>query len=336
MIKKRYQIIFLVVILLCLFVGIFTVLAKTLTGVKIAFSANRTDNRDIYLMNPNGTQQINITNHPADDIAPVFSPTGDQILFASNRGNRAPRTWDLYLMDADGGNVRKVFETPAVRTGPTWSPDGKQIAYRRIEPGEMYVYIAAIDGTHEERVAIGGSPTWSPDGTELAFVTGAPQRDQISVLNLRTRKESVVFPHKAIPSSIISVPAWSPAGDKLAFSWLHRVPLKDFLTTETIYVVNRDGTGLFQVVDEAGPSANDPVWSPEGDEILYMQHDGKAEWSWQIFRTDLVGGQPEQLTHIGIWNSPRDWFDPEFALPVSPQPQLLTTTWGEMKREDDP
>ncbi|MCY4567131.1 MAG: hypothetical protein OXD49_02375, partial [Candidatus Poribacteria bacterium] len=53
----------------------------------------------------------------------------------------------------------------------------------------------------------------------------------------------------------------------------------------------------------------------------------------QIFKITLNGGPSEQLTHIGIWNSPADWFDPAFALPVSPQPQLLTTIWGKLKRE---
>ena len=334
--KRKYLFLSLIVTLVSVLVWILPVFAKAPSTAKIVFAANRGQDRDIYLMNPDGTQQVNITNHRADDVSPVWSPTGEQILFASDRENRAQGTWDLYLMDADGNNVQKVFETRALRTTPTWSPDGKHIAYRRIELGRVYVYIATIDGKDEERVAIGGPPVWSPDGTELAFVTGLRQRDQISVLSLRTRKESVVFPPKAIPSSIVSVPVWSPAGDKLAFSWLHRVPLKDFLETETIYVVNRDGTGLFQVVNEAGPSAKNPVWSPAGNEMLYMQHDGKAEWSWQIFRTDLVGGQPEQLTHIGIWNSPRDWFDPAYALPVSPQPHLLTTTWGEVKTEEEP
>lgn len=332
--QRKYLFLFLIVPLVSLLVGIFPVFAKAPSTAKIVFGANRGQDRDIYLMNPDGTQQVNITNHPADDISPVFSQTGEQILFASDRGNPAPRTWDLYLMDIDGGNVQKVFAKPAIRMAPTWSPDGKQIAYHRMDPGGPFIYITTMDKKKEERVAIGAGPAWSPNGTEIAFVSGAPERKQISILNLHTRKSKVLFPAKPVPSWIPASVAWSPTGDRIAFSWLHRVPLKDFPETETIYLVNRDGTGLLQVIDEAGPWVVSPVWSPQGDELLYMRHDGKAEWSWQIFRTDLVGGQPEQLTHIGIWNNPADWFDPAFALPVSPQPHLLTTTWADVKIQD--
>jgi len=47
----------------------------------------------------------------------------------------------------------------------------------------------------------------------------------------------------------------------------------------------------------------------------------------------LADGLSEQLTDIGIWNDVDDWFDPAYALPVSPQPHLLTTQWAEVKRE---
>ena len=330
--KHKHLLLFSGLLLALMFARVCSVLAKAPATAKIAFSANREENRDIYLMNPDGSEQVNLTKHRADDIAPVWSPTGEQILFASDRGHRAWGAWDLYLMDASGENVQKVFETSVVRTSPTWSPDGTQIAYKRLEHDEWLIYIATSDGKNEERMAIGSGPAWSPDGTEIAFIGGALKRNQIGMLNLHTRKQKFFFPKEARASWLAS-PVWSPAGDKLAFSWLNRVPLVDFVETETIYLVNRDGTGLTQIVDEAGPRATNPVWSPHGDALLYTQHDGKGRWSSQIFKIALDRGQREQLTDIGIWNSPSDWFDPAFALPVSPQPQLLTTVWGQMKQQ---
>ena len=78
--------------------GICPVLAKAPTTAKIVFGASREGNRDLYLMNIDGSEQINITNHPADDIYGAWSPTGEQILFVSDRD----KGYDLYLMDADG------------------------------------------------------------------------------------------------------------------------------------------------------------------------------------------------------------------------------------------
>ena len=292
---------------------------------KIAFTSSRDGNRDIYLMNPDGTQQVKITNHRARDGMPAWSPTGEQILFSSDR-NKQELHWDIYLMDADGSNVQAVFAKSADRSQPAWSPDGKQIAYTRREPSGNFIYISTIDGKQEEKVAIGGCPTWSPDGMEIAFVSGAPERSHISILKLGTRKQKVIFPPKAPPSWISGRVVWSPKGDKLAFSWLHRVPLREFFDTQTIYIINRDGTGLMQLVGEAGPDASDPVWSPQGDALLYIHEDR------QVFKIGIDEKQVEQLTHIGV-NYLGDWFDPAFALPVSPQPELLTTTWGELKRE---
>lgn len=303
----------------------FPISAKAPKTAKIAFWADREGTRDIYLMNPDGSEQMKIVNHRAQDITPMWSPTGEQILFVSDRDG----VWDLYLIDPDGTNVKRVFEKEAARVEPAWSPDGKQIAYSRIIRDERVVHIATLGEEDEERIAIGGPPTWSPDGTELAFLTGWPtEKMQISIIHLRSHAQKTIFPPKAIPSWISSL-KWSPTGDKLAFSWQHQVPLKDFAETEAIYTVGHDGTGVTQIIDEAGPRATSVAWSPSSDALLYLRFVGLE--NFQIFKVNFAGGEPEQLTHIG-WNFLGDWFDPAYALPVSPQPQLLTTTWAEVKK----
>ena len=79
------------------------------------------------------------------------------------------------------------------------------------------------------------------------------------------------------------------------------------------------------LVDEAGPHAEFPVLSPDGSEVVYTQGP-------QIFKVDVNNGLRTLLTNFGQ-NFGGDWFDPVYALPVSPQPDLLTTTWGEVKKE---
>lgn len=322
--ERRLPFLFFIASLAVLCCG-FPISAKAPKTAKIAFWADLAGTRDIYLMNPDGSQRTKITHHPSQNITPVWSPTGEQILFTSDRDG----VWDLYLMDPDGTNVQRVFEKTALRIGAEWSPDGKQIAYMHLIRGERVVHIATLGEEDEERIAIGGSPTWSPEGTELAFVTGwGTLKMQISLFDLRTGKQKTLFPAKPIPSSLPIV-QWSPRGDKIAFSWRHRVPLRDFIQTETIYTVKRDGTDVTQIVDEAGPKATAPTWSPNSDALLYRQVvEGRDS---QIFKVNLEGGQPEQLTDIGR-NFLGDWFDPAYALSVSPQPQFLTTTWAAVKK----
>lgn len=158
------------------------VMAQAPETEKIVFVSKRDGNAEIYIMNPDGSEQINLTQHPAEDYDPAWAPNGKQILFSSNRG----KVFDLYLMDTDGSNVRKVFKSSAYRWAPTWSPDGKQIAYAQTNPGkaqllfgarfaalaDLTLYIATPNGTSVEKLTKRSMPSWSPDGHEIAFVVG--------------------------------------------------------------------------------------------------------------------------------------------------------------------
>ena len=299
---------------------------------KIVFSGNREkfENRDIYLMNTDGQDVFNLTNHPSDNLQPVFSPTGEHILFCSNR-DRSPLSFDLYLMDSDGSNVRRVFAKSRERVSPAWSPDGKQIIYVRSDLGVPYLYIAPIDGKREDRVVIGIMPVWSPDGDEIAFINTTLKHPRyITFLNLRTGRQKFFFPLDA--PAWLRYPAWSPDGNKLAFTWMRAEPKPENFDRETLYVVNRDGAEFHQLIDAAGPPVVHPVWSPEGNELLYERPDRDFKHR-HIFKMSVADGPPTQLTHLTVWNQLGNWFDPLYALPVSPQSHLLTTTWAEKKKK---
>ena len=330
--------------LLMLNVSISPLAAKAPTTPKILFASARDGNRDVYIMNPDGSEQINLTKHPADDQRAVWSPTGEQILFTSNREYKTWGNWDLYLMDPDGSNVRRVFKEKRSRSEPTWSPDGKQISYTHTnwDAGTSHIYIATLGEQEEERLVEGFSPAWSPDGTEIAYTTYIANSRRITLSHTRTGQQKRLLPRKAIAWQ--NSPSWSALGDKLAFSWNNnplppidadRAVWNKWQTTETIYIVNRDGTALQQLIEEDGPYAQSPALSPNGGEVLYTQ---EINDRFQIFKLDINNGVRTQLTHaVGLSlfqaNAGGDWFDPVYALPVSAQPDLLTTMWGKVKKQ---
>ncbi|MCY4566909.1 MAG: hypothetical protein OXD49_01255 [Candidatus Poribacteria bacterium] len=322
-------------ILLCAKAG--QVYAEAPTTPKILFTSTAWDNNyEIYIMNPDGSEQVNLTQHRANDVGAVWSPTGEQILFVSDRGGNRGDVCDrdLYLMDPDGSNVRRVFKRETHRDSLTWSPDGKQIAYTNVDWGKLIstIYIATLGEQEEEHLVEGRDPAWSPDGTEIACAIDG----RLTLLNVHTGAQKQLLPKKAMNWQYY--PSWSAAGDKLAFAWnKHQIPPvldrdlhNEWIKNLTIYIINRDGTDLKQLIDEAGPRADYPVLSPNGKEVLYTQ---EINGFLQIFKVDVNSGIRTQLTHIGPRNLGGNWFDPAYALPVSPQPQLLTTTWGELKRE---
>ncbi len=85
-------------------------------GRHIAYYTNRDGNWEIYIMNTDGTEPINLTLDPAYDQCPAWSPDSQQLAFASDRtGN-----FEILKMNVDGSNVVNLTNNPADDEEPAW------------------------------------------------------------------------------------------------------------------------------------------------------------------------------------------------------------------------
>jgi serine/threonine protein kinase len=72
---------------------------------------------DIYAMNADGSGKSQLTDHPARDYDPAWSPDGTKIIFVSDRDGNG----ELYVMNADGSNLTRLTNTPEWEELPSWS-----------------------------------------------------------------------------------------------------------------------------------------------------------------------------------------------------------------------
>jgi WD40 repeat protein len=272
---------------------------------QIAFVSDRDGNKEIYVMNADGTNQRNLTNHPAADWGPAWSPDGKKIAFVSTRDDIFNR--EIYVMNADGTNVRRLTYHRALDEYPAWSPDGKKIAFAsrfRDDTYDIYweIYVMNADGTNVRQLTDfryghqSGSwePTWSPDGTKLAFTARIGGLPHICVMNADGRGLRILthdWPN------LHGGPAWSPDGTNIAFD-----------VGGEIYVMNADGTNVRRLTDHPDNDAH-PTWSPDGTRIAFESwRDGNEE----IYVMNADGTNQRNLTN----HPARDWW-PAWS-PVAP------------------
>ena len=160
-------------------------------------TSNFSDDREIYRMKADGTNetQLTATSSRYTDEQPSISPDGTKIAFASNRhwDTTGVDQLDIYIMNADGtGEPRRLtfdaaptYPLETQSQNPAWSPDGTRIAYESTRgfEGKGEIFVMNADGSGQP-INVSNhpdwdtDPAWSPDGTQITFTSErAGQRD---------------------------------------------------------------------------------------------------------------------------------------------------------------
>ncbi|MHA2065339.1 MAG: TolB family protein [Candidatus Thorarchaeota archaeon] len=226
-------------------------------GKKIAFASNRDGNREIYVMNADGTEVINLTNNEAQDTTPSWSPDGERIAFCSDRSGQKA----IYIMNSDGTEVTSVALRPQPDACPRWSPSGEEIAFISHRNTKLAILVMSTKGSVPKTVALlelvfsGGMFAypfaWSPDGSKIAYADWKPgtKMNGISIRDKDGSNKTSLWETLVTPvgetrrlTMYISGLAWSPDGEKIAFSSSHD-------GNQDIYAINADGSTLVNITD---------------------------------------------------------------------------------------
>jgi len=287
---------------------------------------------DIFVYSLETANSENITNHPAFDADPNFSPDGTQIVFASLRDGNA----EIYLMNADGGNVRRLTNHPAWDNHPVFSPDGTTVAFNSDRENENSdVYLMNTDGgdirhltdwKHHESVEPG---CWSPDGTRIAFYSDRFDNDDIFVISAEVYRPRLVL---ADETSNLQFPFYSPDDKQIVYQStmsdksgelrvfdVDNKQTRVLLKTENadialvfspdgmqiafqnkiesnteICLIKSDGSGLTNLTQNAARNYT-PAWSPDGKQIAFASNRGDNYHGYNLFVMNADGGNGRQI-----------------------------------------
>jgi len=213
---------------------------------RIIFVSDRDGNDEIYIMNVDGTEQRNLTNHPANDWFPTHSPDSKQIAFTSDREGEVPyNDRAIYVMNIDGSNQIRISEMGA--GFPSWSPDGQKIAftckiYDSPATRVRDICVMNIDGTEKTILTndrkFNGYPNWSPDGSKIIYGCYPDGNDDVCSMNADGSEQTRLIEDPAKDGCA----EWSPDGSRILLA-------SDRSGTLQLYLMNSDGSNLTQITE---------------------------------------------------------------------------------------
>jgi len=259
-------------------------------GKKLVFEIRIAGVYQLFIMNTDGTGQVQITHDPSTHDTPSWSPDGRKIAYVSDKTGHSA----IYMSNPDGSGEELLTDGRHEYIHPNWSADSSHLIYCSDDdlkpPLKNASEIFSLDlKTREIKTIITGGtntyPSWSPDGKHIVF------RRIIGDMN------SEVFLADADGSNPVNLtnhwsfdgwPAWSPDGKKIAFA-------SNRSANYQIYTMNPDGSDVQRVANTEG-RAIEPRWAPDG-KTIYFTDCRKVDWGGDchVFTAKLdreVPGRP--------------------------------------------
>lgn len=241
---------------------------------RITFVSDLSGTFQLYTINPDGSDIVQVTNLPPTANAtwfPDYSPDGRQIVFSHDMTGQL----ELYVINADGTGLRQVTLADGTdKLFPRWSPDAATFVFLRIENQGLTFAISLIgsDGSGSIRDVTTSSwemyqPTFTPDGKQILF--GSQEGGLVSAIWTMNVQGSS---RKRLTEAAIEAggPDVSPDGRHVAFYSQQNTPRPTH-----VFVMNLNGAEVTQLVPEELVSLY-PTYSPDGTKISFQGGDSLA------------------------------------------------------------
>ncbi|MCK4532407.1 PD40 domain-containing protein [bacterium] len=140
-------------------------------GKKIVFVGMKKGVKDLYLIDTNGKNIIQLNSDQRCDDYPVFSPDGEKILYVSEKAGKD----NLYSLNLSDFKINPITDSCFNERQPSWSPDGKKIIFISDKNSVYNLYTLNLNTGIAIQLSdvVGGNftPCFSPKGEKILFVS---------------------------------------------------------------------------------------------------------------------------------------------------------------------
>jgi Tol biopolymer transport system component len=303
----------------------------------------KSGNHDISVLSTDGSRDLPLVQHPADDRLLGWTPDGTRTLFASDRTG----SMSLWSIEVANGKAQGAPEFVKADVGriTALGLTRKGAFYYGVQVESQDVYLATLDETTGKPLAApipivqryqgsNSTPSWSPDEQFLAYmsrrgrVQGPAQSDVIVIRSIKTGEERELAPeHNGF------LGPWSPDGRRLLFSG---IDLKGIFQIDT-----ETGAVSPVLLSEPGMDLHASGWSPDGKAIFFRR--GRiADLSASLVVRDLETGREKEIYRAAppsfleygtqVSRDGRQWAFTEIARNQPGRLMVVSTSGGEPRR----
>jgi Tol biopolymer transport system component/C-terminal processing protease CtpA/Prc len=214
---------------------------------------------DIYRVSSDGGDAVPLTVHSAHEMAPVWSPDGSRIAFASNRyGN-----YDVFVMDADGGVAKRLTFHSSGDLPTSFTPEGEAVLF-------------------------------SSARLDAAFCVQFPTRAQPELYEVSVEGG---MPRQVLTTPALHA-VWDDGGTRLAYtdekSYEELTRKHDDSSFARDVWIYDDGAGTHTRLTGFGHDDRQPVWTDGGEGLYFLSERGG---SFNVWKMDLDDpSSPRQIT----------------------------------------
>ncbi len=260
--------------------GVAQTVPVTVTAVntgKIAYTVASGGVKEIWLMNPDGSNPHQLTHfgETCDELS--FSPDGSQLAFILAAGTRS----DIYLMNADGSNARRISRNDRCYWGPTFHPTGASLVAFETFTSDDIVTLD-LDGANEKKLTSDAVPdvlpVYLPDASAIIFDRKAGASYDLYRMN-------------------VDGTGLTPLANTSADEWYHAVSPDGagiaYTCGDNLAMIDTNGSNRRVFPVAAGTQDKRPTFSPDGTQLAFASNRGGA---WQIYAMNRDGTNVHQLT----------------------------------------